>query len=245
MNTQDVFRLDAYTTGHSVSSQPAGKARRDGWMDGSSFMLGHDTWHDIKTYMITPVDELKPMKSRSISWTATGCCCCWVIELLSLLRLRRMKAASSYVITMSNNMYFWSYQGYRITICYVFSGFEMFLRQNSSFQSVKNPLKILILTIFWRVTLHHQPICNWLVCFKHMQNHQHKKGFHFVFVFTHHNLFVPWNFTLYFCPRNQSAVIFWYMDDWGIVNTDGWSHLPELSPGSVSPLSEPSSTVHQ
>lgn len=70
--------------------------------------------------------------------------------------------------------------------------------------------------------------------------------------------FVPWNFTLYFRPRNQSQVIFWYLDDfpiggwspreetgWGMVNTDGWSHLPELSPGSVSPLSEPSSTVHQ
>lgn len=264
MSTQDVFRLDAYTTGHSVSSQPAGKARRDGWRDGSSFMLGHDAWHDMKTYIITPVDELKPMKSRDISWTTTGCCCCcWVIELLSLLRVRRMKAASSYAITMSNNMYFFfflSYQGYRITICYLL--FFYFFRFWNVFKAKQfisicqeSITSILILTIFFfRVTLHHQPVCNWLVC-KIINT---KKGFHFVFVFTHHNLFVPLEFYSLFLSSQSILIVFWYLDDfpiggwspreetgWGTVNTDGWSHLPELSPGSVSPLSEPWSTVHQ
>lgn len=88
-----------------------------------------------------------------------------------------MKAASSYVITKYSRIicFFLVTLRYRIFFIFFISGFEMFLRQNGSFQSVKNPLKILILTIFLRVALHRQPICNWLVCFKHMQNHQHKK----------------------------------------------------------------------
>lgn len=104
------------------------------------------------------------------------------------------------------------------------------------------------------MTLHHQPICNWLVC-KIINT---KKRLSLCVCFHSSQLVRTLEFYSLLLSSQSILIVFWYLDDfpiggwspreetgWGTVNTDGWSHLPELSPGSVSPLSEPWSTVHQ